>query len=142
MPSDSPVLGLKRPHIDDEPSLKRARAVAEEPEEDIADQFVERLVFGIRASGNLSDARSFAESQLRPVLAKTQRQTEATRVLFKALQTLQTRTTAEAEKLKTELKTAQDRATAAERHMQTLLWQLRAQPVRGNSFPGSDPGVF
>ena len=159
MASEASVLGLKRLAVEDEPvSLKRARAVAEEPEEDLStvDSFLDRLVFGVRASSTSSDARSFAESQLRPVLAKTQRQTEATRVLFKALQNLQTKlcrqqeaAAGETDKLKGDLKISQDRASAAERQVETLVWQLRSlgrpQPMFGNSrgsFPGPDPGVF
>jgi hypothetical protein len=145
MPSDASVLGLKRSSLDEEPSaqLKRARAVAEEPEEDpsVADAFVERLVFGIRASSNSGEARNFAETQLRPLLAKTQRQTEATRVLFRALTNLQTKMARHSEIEAEKLKAAEDRASAAERRVHTLLWQLRSTSS-GNSFLGPDPGVF
>ncbi len=155
MPPESSVLGLKRSSVDDEPSLKRARAVAEEPEDEMpsADLFIDRLVFGIRASATVSDSRQFAESQLRPLLAKTQRQTDATRVLFRALQNVQTKMAkqsefmaSDAERLKEELRNSDARATQAERQVQTLVWQLRSLPVStgkfGNSFPGPDPGVF
>jgi hypothetical protein len=153
MPAESSVLGLKRSSLDDEPSavLKRARAIAEEPDEDLptADSFIDRLVFGIRSCQNSGDARSFAESQLRPVLAKTQRQTEATRILFKALQNLQNKMARQQEFMASEtekLKKAEERASAAERQVQTLIWQIRtsSNSVRhpGNHFPGPDPGVF
>jgi hypothetical protein len=117
------ILSAEDQHIPESNSSKRLRHLIEESgSPQTVSLSVPWLVHVVRTCSTNDEALDAANALIAPIQSKLQRQTEATRLLFKALTNSQS-------KAKEEIATWQDRAIRAEHALELMQYQ-RAQENR------------